>query len=171
MLAYIVLPANRMAICYDFLMKHSHWPRLALMIAISFVAMFVLMYMMVDRFDNALLNLNQLYMALTMTAAMVVIELTVMSYMYGNKLALGIVAGVAVVALGVFFMFTRRQVAITDQQFLRSMIPHHGAAILMCEQAKLTDPEIQKLCANIRRTQQAEIDFMKSKLLRDDGQH
>ncbi len=34
------------------------------------------------------------------------------------------------------------QAGIGDKEFLRSMIPHHSGAILMCEQATLTDPEM-----------------------------
>lgn len=34
------------------------------------------------------------------------------------------------------------QVAVSDKQFLKSMIPHHAAAVLMVKEAKLTDPEI-----------------------------
>ena len=45
------------------------------MTALMFVAMFGLMYAMVDRFDNVFPNLNQLYMASLMTAPMLLIEL------------------------------------------------------------------------------------------------
>jgi len=44
------------------------------------------------------------------------------------------------------------------------MIPHHGAALLMCQHAHLQDPEIIQLCKNITASQQSEIDFMKEKL-------
>ena len=44
------------------------------------------------------------------------------------------------------------------------MIPHHGGAILMCEQAPLRDPEIKTLCKTIVSSQQQEIDFMKAQL-------
>lgn len=46
------------------------------------------------------------------------------------------------------------------------MIPHHSGAILMCEQASLSDAEILKLCGQIIRSQTAEIDQMKSILAR-----
>ena len=39
------------------------YARLAAMLGLSFVAMFVLMYAMVDRYANALPNINQVYMA------------------------------------------------------------------------------------------------------------
>jgi len=44
------------------------------------------------------------------------------------------------------------------------MIPHHGAAILMCEQGSIQDSEIQELCKNIVSAQKSEIDLMKAKL-------
>lgn len=61
-------------------------------------------------------------------------------------------------------MFIRQQAAISDKQFLRSMIPHHASAILMCEQASISDPEIKQLCEEIISSQQREIDQMQAKL-------
>ena len=70
----------------------------------------------------------------------------------------------AAVLLILSWTLIRRQIAIGDRQFLRSMIPHHAGAILMCEQASLQDSEIKALCKNIVLGQQAEIDQMKAKL-------
>ena len=53
------------------------------------------------------------------------------------------------------------KMAISDRQFLRSMIPHHGGAILMCKEASIQDQEIEDLCKNITSGQQTEIDQMK----------
>jgi uncharacterized protein (DUF305 family) len=64
----------------------------------------------------------------------------------------------------VFWLSIRGQLAITDRQFLRSMIPHHAGAILMCETAPIRDPEIKELCTAIVSSQQSEIDRMKAKL-------
>jgi uncharacterized protein (DUF305 family) len=139
---------------------------LLLMSILSFVAMYGLMYSMVDRFDNVLNNWNQVYMAGLMTAPMIVLELVVMRLMYPSKrlnvilVALGLVVGVGC------FMLIRRQTAIGDEQFLKSMIPHHASALLMCEEADLQDPEIRALCETIRASQQAEIDQMKAILKR-----
>ncbi|WP_395708381.1 DUF305 domain-containing protein [Reyranella sp.] len=54
--------------------------------------------------------------------------------------------------------------AITDREFLKSMIPHHAGAILMCEKAERKAPEIKKLCVEIVASQQAEIEQMKGLL-------
>jgi len=53
------------------------------------------------------------------------------------------------------------KMAISDRQFLGSMIPHHGGAILMCKEASIQDREIKGLRKKITSGQQAEIDQMK----------
>jgi len=58
------------------------------------------------------------------------------------------------------------QLLIGDTQFLRSMIPHHSGAILMCERGKISDPEINTLCGQIIQSQKQEIDQMKQILTR-----
>jgi DUF305 family protein family protein len=145
-------------------MGHMHYRHLAIMTVLSFVSMYALMYAMVNAFANVYLNSNQLYMAALMTAPMVIIELVVMRGMYQDKRLNVVILAAAVVALVLFWVLIRQQVAIGDQQFLRSMIPHHGGAILMCEQAPVQDAEIKKLCSAIISSQQAEIDQMKAVL-------
>jgi|GEM_PF-6672218 len=63
----------------------GHYRRLLVMTILSFIAMYVLMYAMVNRITNVYPNFNQFYMAGLMTAAMIVIELLVMGGMYPNK--------------------------------------------------------------------------------------
>ena len=140
--------------------------RFALMLALSFVAMFVLMYAMVDRAGNALPNVNQAYMAALMTAPMAVLEMALMGAMYPNARRNRIILMVgAVVGLLCWFAI-RQQVAIGDRQFLRSMIPHHAGALLMCKEAKLSDPEVLALCHGIEASQTREIAQMKALLAR-----
>lgn len=143
---------------------NGHYTRLYLMTGLSFLAMFVLMYAMVDIFGNVFLNLNQVYMAGLMAAAMLLIELALMGAMYPDKRRNTIIAVVGIVALLAFWFLIRSQAAITDKQFLRSMIPHHASALLMCEQADLQDPEIKDLCGEILSSQQEQIDQMRTKL-------
>jgi uncharacterized protein (DUF305 family) len=44
------------------------------------------------------------------------------------------------------------------------MIPHHAGAILMCEENRLKDPELVKLCQDIITSQTQEIAQMKQLL-------
>lgn len=138
--------------------------RLLFMLALSFGSMYALMYAMVNAFENVLPNTNQLYMAGLMTAAMAVLELALMGSMYPKRTLNALVVGLAVVALVAFWLAIRQQTAISDRQFLKSMIPHHAGAILMCRNAALHDPQIETLCEGIVSSQQAEIDQMKAKL-------
>ena len=148
-------------------MGERHYARLGAMMALSFIAMYVLMYAMVDSVDNVYMNFNQVYMAGLMAAPMVLIELALMRGMYRNRrLNMAIAAGAVFVAMA-FFMFIRRQSAIGDRQFLRSMIPHHASAILMCQQAGMQAAEIKELCFRpngIIESQTAEIAKMKELL-------
>ena len=138
--------------------------RLLVMAAIHFAAMYVLMYAMVDRIAYAVPNFNQVYMAALMTAPMLIIELLLMGSMYPSSRWTLALLGLAALVAASAFLFIRQQTAIGDAQFLRSMIPHHSGAILMCRQASLQDPEIRQLCAGIERGQQEEIDWMRARL-------
>lgn len=138
---------------------------LLLMVVLSFASMYMLMYAMVDSFPDVLTNRNQLYMAGLMTAPMIVIELLLMKAMYSNTRWNVLILGASVLVGVACFGFIRQQVGITDKQFLRSMIPHHGGAILMCGKAHLQDTQIRELCRNIVANQRAEIAQMKILLL------
>ena len=119
---------------------------------------------MVDRFAHVFPNINQFYMAGLMAAPMLIIELLVMGAMYQNKKLNAILIIVGLLLMAGFFMGIRTQAGVSDKQFLKSMIPHHAGAILMCEQNDLKDPELRALCEEIRSSQQKEIDLMKAKL-------
>jgi hypothetical protein len=142
--------------------EYEHYGLLLIMAVLSFVSMYVLMYAMVDRASNIYPNLNQFYMAGLMTAPMIVIEVVLMRAMYHNGRVNFAIIIASLAALAAFFIFIRQQSAIGDEQFLRSMIPHHAGAILMCEKASIRDPEIAQLCARIISGQQSEIDQMKA---------
>lgn len=148
-------------------MKHDKFAtdmyvRLLAMAVLSFVSMYFLMYAMVDRFPNIHNSINEIYMAGLMTAPMILIELVLMGAMYQNKNLNIVVALVSVIVGMLFFLAIRGQWAVGDKQFLRSMIPHHAGAILMCNNASIRDTEIQQLCNSIIAGQQKEIDEMKA---------
>jgi len=140
------------------------YTKLVIMAVLSFISMYALMYSMVNSLSNVIPNVNQFYMAALMTMPMVIIEVTLMGSMYMNKKRNAAIIALSAVALIVFFLFIQRQTAVTDKQFLKSMIPHHGAAILMSEQSASKDPEIRKLQQEIISSQREEIRIMKEKL-------
>jgi uncharacterized protein (DUF305 family) len=141
-----------------------HYLRLVGMIVLSFISMYVLMYSMANSFADVYNSLNQVYMAGLMTAPMVAIELWLMSSMYKQKRLNAAVIAASVAAGILFFTFIRQQTLISDRQFLRSMIPHHSGAILMCEGASLQDQRMKDLCKKIIASQRREIDQMRALL-------
>ena len=140
------------------------YKKLALMIVLSFIAMYVLMYSMVDTLSNVVPNVNQFYMAGLMTMPMLILELAIMGSMYMIKKLNLVLFTTGFILLVAFFLGIRQQAAVGDKQFLKSMIPHHAAAILMGKEASVSDPEIKELIKNIISSQQAEIVQMKAKL-------
>jgi uncharacterized protein (DUF305 family) len=140
------------------------YKKLAIMMILSFIAMYILMYAMVDKLANVIPNVNQFYMAGLMSMPMLVIELIVMGSMYMNKKLNIVLLITGFAGALVFFICIHQQTGVRDKQFLKSMIPHHAAAVLMVEKASLTDPEIKELANDIITSQQKEIKQMKDKL-------
>ena len=147
-------------------MGSKQYVYLGIMTVIMYIAMYILMYAMVDRIENVFPNINQFYMAGLMTAPMVLIELAIMRSMYDNRVANIAIVVVSLIALVGSWTGIRQQVGVTDTQFVKSMIPHHAGAILMCEKASPQDAELQSLCQGITRSQQSEIGQMKAILSR-----
>ena len=145
-------------------MHSTPYLRLLAMAALSFIAMYILMYAMVDRLANVIPNLNQAYMAGLMTAPMVIIELLVMRPMYEQRGWNAAILATSAAALVLCWFAICDQVAIADTRIPEIHIPHHASAILMCEEARLQNPEIRKLCETITSGQQAEVDQMKALL-------
>ena len=81
------------------------------MIALYFIAMYILMYAMVNALGHVFNNFNQGYMAALMTSSMILIELPLMSSMYKSRKLNAIILALGVVLLFGSFMLIRRQVA------------------------------------------------------------
>ncbi|MER2996359.1 DUF305 domain-containing protein [Pontibacter populi] len=147
-------------------MDKGNYSKFLLMLLVSFVIMYGVMFLNVASTDHIYLNLNRLYMALLMVAPMALVMLAFMPMMYKDKKlnTLIIVASLAVI-VGAFAML-RNQTAVGDKQFMHSMIPHHSSAILVSGQANLQDPEVQELARQIIKTQEKEIAQMKKILER-----
>lgn len=144
----------------------SGYGLLSAQLALNFIVMYLAMYGMIASLSHFYLNLNNVYMTMMMTAPMAVIMLFTMRSMFPSRAAKLVVVGLATFVFLVGFVGIRTQAAVGNVAFLRSMIPHHSGAILMCEKASITDPEIVALCKNIISSQQAEISQMQDILRR-----
>ncbi len=107
-------------------MMRSHYRMLALNLAISLVIMYLVMLAMIYSLGEFIQNTNFFYMALMMWAPMGSLMLLTMGSMYKNK-------GLNIILHGMFglifilsFVGIREQGLVGNNQFLRSMIPHHS---------------------------------------------
>lgn len=146
-------------------MKNAY-ASLALQSVASGVVMYLVMFVMIDRLSSFYNNLNMLYMTLMMVAPMVVLMVLAMRHMFPSATANAVLLATAVAVFAGSFWLIRTQTTIGDKAFLRSMIPHHSGAVLMCRQAALSDAEVTRLCSEIVRSQLQEIEEMKGILQR-----
>ena len=142
--------------------NQGHYGRLMIELAIDFVIMYLVMFTMIRSLDHFYNNINNVWMTLMMVTPMALVMLAAMRSMFpSRKRNLLVIAG-ALIIFGVSFYGMRTQLAVGDEQFLRSMIPHHSGAILMCQEASITNPEIKALCGEIVDSQRREIEQMKA---------
>ena len=147
-------------------MKQGHYRGLAVEIVLDFIVMYFVMYTMIATVAHLRFNLNNVYMTLMMVAPMTVIMLVSMRSMFPSRRINLAVGAAAILVFALSFAGMRTQSGIGNAEFLRAMIPHHSGAILMCEQATLTDPEIKALCGDIVASQRKEIAQMEALLAR-----
>lgn len=142
------------------------YSRLGIEVIIDFAVMYLIMFTMIAALDHFYLNLNNVYMTLMMVSPMTVAMQLFMRSMYPSARINAIITVGAILVFVGSFAAMRTQAGVGDTQFLRSMIPHHSGAILMCEQASIKDPEIAGLCRGIVDAQKKEIEQMKAILNR-----
>lgn len=139
---------------------------LGLELAADFVVMFFVMYAMIATLGHFYFNISNVYMTMMMVAPMALLMLVFMRSMYRSRRANITVVAIAIAVFALGWTGMRMQLAVGDAQLIRSMIPHHSGAILMCREAKLSDPEIIRLCREIIEAQEREIGQMERALER-----
>lgn len=147
-------------------MESKNYKKLTFMMGISFLIMYLVMYLNLASLDHFYFNINRLYMAALMVTPMALVMLMFMTGMYKNKKFNTVIVFSAVGLFLIVLFMERSQALVQDREFMRSMIPHHSSAILVSENADLTDPEVRKLAAQIIRSQKEEIAQMKAILER-----
>lgn len=143
--------------------------KFAIILLVSLGLMWVLSMSMVRSIDHFYFNLSNFWMALIMVSAMAIIMVVGMWSMFKNKKAnIAMLVGFAVLFAGAFAL-GRTETFVGNEEFLKSMIPHHSRALLVCQESDITDPEIVELCKKIVESQQQEISQMQSILERYDS--
>lgn len=129
-------------------------------LATSLVVMYFLAFQQIEQSGHFQWSLSVFYISLSMVSAMGMIMLVAMRKMLPDRrVNLVLFAMFAVILVGAFSA-GRFEAGVGDDAFLRSMIPHHSRAILVCQEADLSDPEIIALCDQIIEAQRSEIEQM-----------
>ncbi|MEO7522658.1 MAG: DUF305 domain-containing protein [Ferruginibacter sp.] len=143
-------------------MQKMGYRKFSLMMLISFMIMYGVMFLNVDEVNHIYLSTTRTYMALLMISAMSIVMMLMMEKMYPDKkINTGIMLG-AVVLFGLALAGLRTQTPISDVQYMKAMIPHHSSAIMVSKNANLKDPQVIKLSEGIIASQEKEIAEMKA---------
>jgi Na+/melibiose symporter-like transporter len=137
------------------------------MLAASFIAMYITMYLNTYSIDHVYFSLTRFYMSCLGIAAMAVIMWFFMRKMYQNKKKnIAILLGSLVLFVSALGLVRAQSPIIGDILWMKAMIPHHSIAILTSERADIKDPEVRKLADDIIEAQRKEIGEMKEMIKR-----
>ena len=88
-------------------MKSGSYAKFALMMAVSFVIMYGVMFLNVDKFDHVYLSVMRTYMTILMISLMAIVMMLFMRGMYKNqKINVAILAGSALIFIVTFDICT-----------------------------------------------------------------
>lgn len=147
--------------------SQNNYTKFILMLALSFVAMYITMYLNTYKIDHVYFSLTRFYMTCLGISAMAVIMFTVMRKMYHNKKKnMAILVGSLVLFVGALGLVRVQKPIIGDVLYMEGMIPHHSIAILTSERADIKDPEVRELADGIIKAQKKEIAEMKEMIKR-----
>jgi uncharacterized protein (DUF305 family) len=144
------------------MMKKDNYLKFGIILTISFVLMYAIMFLNVNDIDHIYINMTRFYMTLMMISVMAIIMLVMMPMMYTDKKKNVWLILSSCILFALSFAGVHKQVGISDVQYMKGMIPHHSIAIMTSENAHITDPRVRKLADNIIATQEKEIKEMKA---------
>lgn len=136
--------------------------KFSLMMCISFVVMYLVMFLNMDRAENYHTSATRIYMAVLMVAPMALVMIGMMGDMYPNKRTNMFIMLGSIALFVVTFVALRTQTPISDVQYMKAMIPHHSSAIMTSKNANIQDPEVRKLADSIIASQEREIRQMEA---------
>ena len=147
--------------------SNNNYTKFILMLAASFVAMYITMYLNTYKIDHVYFSLTRFYMTCLGIAAMAVIMWFVMRKMYQNKKKnIAILLGSLILFVSALGLVRAQSPIVGDVLWMKAMIPHHSIAILTSERADIKDPEVRKLADDIIKAQKKEITEMKAMIKR-----
>jgi len=148
-------------------MNKNQYTKFVGMLAASFIAMYVTMYLNTYAIDHVYFSLTRFYMSCMGIATMAIIMFVAMRAMYKNrKKNIAIVIISSMLFFGALGLVRAQAPIVGDVLWLKAMIPHHSIAILTSERADIQDPEVKKLANDIIKAQRKEIEEMKAMIKR-----
>ena len=145
----------------------NNYTKFVIMLAGSFVAMYITMYLNTYSIDHVYFSLTRFYMTCLGISAMALIMFFAMRKMYQNKKKnMAIILGSILLFVSALGLVRVQKPIIGDVLWMKAMIPHHSIAILTSERADIKDPEVKQLAEDIIEAQRKEIEQMKSMIER-----
>lgn len=140
----------------------GNYTKFFLMLGLSFIAMYITMYLNTYAIDHVYFSMTRFYMVCLGISAMAVIMLLFMLKMYKSKKKnTAILVGSLVLFMSALSLVRAQAPIVGDVLWLKGMIPHHSIAILTSERADIQDPEVKQLAEDIIKAQRKEIEDMK----------
>ena len=135
--------------------------KFGVMVATSTIVIFGLLYLSTYQLADVFFSETWAYTALIMGSAVAIILLGFTRELYPDRrVNLGIFGGSAAI-LVVALWLLRSQRTVGDVSYMKAMIPHHSAAILTSNRARISDPRVRKLAEIIISSQGRQIEEMK----------
>ena len=147
-------------------MNNNPYPRFFLMLAVSFVVMYIVMYLNIYELDHVYFSLTRFYMTILMITPMALIMLLFMQHMYKNGRRNGLIIAGSISVFIAALLMVRSQTFVNDTLWMKAMIPHHSIAIMVSKRADIRDPEVRQLADSIIAAQEREIGQMKTMIRR-----
>lgn len=142
-----------------------------IMLACSFVAMYITMYLNTYSLDHVYFSLTRFYMTCMGISTMAVIMWFFMRKMYTDRNKnIAVIAGSVILFVSSLGLVRSQAPIVGDVLWMEAMIPHHSIAILTSERADIQDPEVKKLAEDIIKAQKKEIEEMKRMIERLENQ-
>ncbi len=123
------------------------------------IGYFVTSSALVDKLKHVRNSTTKVYAALFMALLMVALEALMM--LKTSQMACAVLLG-SVAMAGVILLALRRQLGVTDVDYMRAMVQHHSSAILTSRATlqRTRNPAVRQLAQQIIDSQESEITLM-----------
>ena len=141
---------------------------LSFMMIGSFVIQYSIMsYIMTNNIENIQASLGKLYISAIMAFIMGILEVFMHTFMNMTKHSYFYYLSYYIPLFSLLILFIwlyKKQIGVTDKQYLNEMIEHHDMALLTSKEIlkKTKNPKVKILATKIIKTQEKEIQIMNS---------